>query len=153
GRRVAALTQTVDLLPTFFDAFGITPPLLHGHSLLPLARGKANHIRAYACAGLRTGDGVEWALRTPECYFLLPLLTPRRDQERGARGEQAAPGVSHPSPELYVKPDDRWEINNVYQHHLELAEHLERVLHGFVDATRQPGALRIPELGNLQAIS
>jgi hypothetical protein len=48
--------------------------------------------------------------------------------------------------ELYVKPDDRWEVNNVRQHHLELAERLEQTLRGFVEATRHPGPLRPPEL-------
>jgi arylsulfatase A-like enzyme len=145
GRRSGALTQTVDLLPTFFDAFEVTTPPLHGQSLLPLARGKANKIRAIACAGLQSGDRVEWALRSTEWYFLLPMLAPHPSPFASA--------FDQPRPELYVKPDDRWEINNVYQHHLELAEHLERVLRGFVEATRQPGSLQVPELGDLEAVS
>jgi arylsulfatase A-like enzyme len=134
GRRVSALTQTIDLLPTLLDAFGLPAPVLHGRSLLPLALGKAQQVRAYACAGLRWDDTVEWALRTPQWSFLLPVQRPPTEPPQ--------------RPQLYVKPDDRWEVNDVYQHHLELAEHLERVLRGFVEAARQPGPLRAPELGD-----
>jgi arylsulfatase A-like enzyme len=140
GRRVAALTQPVDLAPTLLDAFGLPPPPpAHGHSLLPLARGAVPQVRAYACAGLRVGDGLEWALRTPEWAFLLPL--------RPAAGEAPRP------PQLYVKPDDRWEVNNVVQHHLELAEHLEQTLRGFVEATRRPGRLEPPQLRAVEAVA
>jgi arylsulfatase A-like enzyme len=131
GRRVPALTQPVDLLPTLLDAFGLPPAPVHGHSLMPLLRGQCEPVRAYACAGLRVGDVVEDVLRTPAWGFLLP----------------AAPRP----PQLYVKPDDRWEVNNVVQHHLELAEHLERTLRGFVEATNRPGPLQPPELRDVEA--
>jgi arylsulfatase A-like enzyme len=137
GRRVPALTQPVDLLPTLLDAFGLPPAPVHGHSLLPLARGEREQVRPYACAGLRVGDAVEWALRTPEWGFLLPV-SPAQD---------GPPRV----PQLYVKPDDRWEVNNVVQHHLELAEHLEQTLRGFVEATRRPGPLQAPGLRDVEA--
>lgn len=132
GRRVFALTQSVDLLPTVFEAFGMPLPAAHGHSLLPLARGQGLPVRPYACTGLRAGDTVEWALRSPDWYFLLPV--------------SSAPSDPPLESELYVKPDDRWEVNNVRQHHLEFAEQLEQTLRGFVDATRRPGPLRPPEL-------
>src|SRR5262249_40666480 len=131
GRRVFALTQPVDLPPTLLESFGLPAPEVHGHSLLPLARGETEQVRAYACSGLRLGDAVEWALRTPEWGFLLPVR-PAPDPTR--------------RPQLYVKPDDRWEVNNVLQHHLELGEHLEQVLRGFVAATRRPGPVGGPGL-------
>jgi hypothetical protein len=70
---------------------------------------------------------MEWMLRTPEWSFLLPVQSPR-------------------PPQLFVKPDDRWEVNNVYQHHLEYAEGLERTLRAFVETTGRPGPLQIPDL-------
>jgi arylsulfatase A-like enzyme len=130
GRHVPALTQTVDVGPTVAEAFGVSLPGAHGHSLLPLARGEAEQVRAYACAGLRAGGAIEWALRTPEWGFLLPLAA-----EGEARG-----------PQLYVKPDDRWEVNNVVQHHLELSDRLEKTLRAFVRATEQAGPLEVPPL-------
>jgi arylsulfatase A-like enzyme len=136
GRRIAFLTQPVDLVPTLFEAFGLPSPEVHGRSLLPLARGQTGPLRAYACAGLRRDKEVEWALRTPDWAFLLPLAA-------------SPPG----RPQLYVKPEDRWEVNDVVQHHPDLAEKLEQTLRGFVEAARRPGPLQPPPLpdaeGNL----
>jgi arylsulfatase A-like enzyme len=132
GRRVAALTQTVDLVPTLADWFQAPLSGVHGHSLLPLARGEVESVRPYACAALQVGEAIEYALRSPEWAFLLPVKPRAEDEGR--------------SPQLYVKPDDRWEVNNVLQHHLELVEQLERTLSDFVTATCQPGALRVPPL-------
>jgi arylsulfatase A-like enzyme len=132
GRRIEALTQTVDLAPTLAEWFQAALPDAHGGSLLPMARGEAEGIRPYACSGLQVGDALEYALRTPEWAFLLPV---RSDAEDAGRSLQ-----------LYVKPDDRWEVNNVVQHHLELVEQLERTLRDFVTATAQPGPLQAPPL-------
>ncbi|HEY7155261.1 MAG TPA: hypothetical protein VH575_14965, partial [Gemmataceae bacterium] len=132
GRRVGALTQSVDLAAMLADWFQTPLPDAHGRSLLPLARGAIETIRPYACAGLQVGEAIEYALRTPEWAFLLPA---RSDADDGVR-----------SPRLYVKPEDRWEVNDVLQHHLDLAEQLERTLRDFVTASCQPGPLRAPSL-------
>jgi arylsulfatase A-like enzyme len=130
GRRVSALTQAVDLAPTLADWFGAPLADVHGHSLLPLARGEVEAIRPHACIGLQVGDAIEYAIRTPEWAFLLPAsplpLSERERSEGKANVER--------TPQLYVKPDDRWEVNNVLQHHLELAEQLEQTLRNFVTA-------------------
>jgi arylsulfatase A-like enzyme len=136
GRRLTALTQSVDLMPTLLDLFGVTLPQVHGHSLLPLLRGEVEEVRPYAVMGLSQADGVEWALRTLDWAYLLPLRTflgdpPRKEQ-------------------LFVKPDDRWEVNDVRQHHLELAEHAEQVLRTFAEAVRRPGPLTYPELRDVE---
>jgi arylsulfatase A-like enzyme len=121
GRRIAALTQAVDVAATLADWFRTPLGEIHGRSLMPLARGETESLRPFACVGLQVGENIEYALRTPEWAFLLPL-NPGSDAER--------------SPQLYVKPDDRWEVNNVLQHHLDLAEQLERTLRDFVTAMR-----------------
>ncbi|HJT77204.1 MAG TPA: sulfatase-like hydrolase/transferase [Gemmataceae bacterium] len=133
GRRIPALTQPVDLLPTLLAAFNLpVPAAAHGENLLPLARREKEAVRSYACSGLRSGDWCEWALRTPDWAFLLSVSAPPEEPPR--------------SPQLYGKPDDRWEVNNVVQHHLETADHLERVLRGFAEASRRPGPLAPPGL-------
>jgi arylsulfatase A-like enzyme len=129
GRRVPALTQPVDLMPTLLEAFGVPPPVVHGHSLWPLVRGKADRVRDYACSGLPYPTGWGWALHTPDWALRLP---PPADAPR--------------PPQLFVKPDDRWEVNDLRQHHLEWTERLEQTLHAFVQAARQPGPLRPPEM-------
>jgi arylsulfatase A-like enzyme len=121
GRRIAALTQAVDLAPTLADWFHVPLVEVHGRSLLPLVRGEIESIRPFACAALQVGESIEYALRTPEWAFLLPVKTGVDDADR--------------SPQLFVKPDDRCEVNNVLQHHLELAEQLERMLRDFVSAS------------------
>jgi arylsulfatase A-like enzyme len=137
GRRISALTQPIDLLPTLLEVFGLpVPPAIQGHSLWPLLRGQAEQVRAYACAGLRMGAATEYALRTPQWGFILP---------HGADADGPVRG-----PQLYVKPDDRWEVNNVLHHHQDLAEHLEQVLRGFVEASRRPGPLQPPELPDIE---
>jgi arylsulfatase A-like enzyme len=136
GRRVEALTQAVDLAATLADWFHAPLPDAHGHSLLPLIHGKMQTIRPYACAGLQIGDAIEYALRTPEWAFLLPQQTSADDTAR--------------TPRLYVKPDDRWEVNDVLQHHQELVEQLEKTLREFVTAACQPGPLRVPPLPELR---
>jgi len=89
--------------------------------LLPLVRGEIESIRPFACTALQVGESIEYALRTPEWAFLLPVKPGVDDADR--------------SPQLFVKPDDRCEVNNVLQHHLELAEQLERTLRDFVSAS------------------
>jgi arylsulfatase A-like enzyme len=138
GRRIAALTQPADLYATLLETFGLpVPETAHGRSLWPLLRGEAEQVRPYACAGWERGGAVEWALRTPAWGFLLPVLVPPGDRPR--------------EPHLYVKPDDRWEVNDVRQHHLELVDHLEGVLRGFVAAARRPGPLAAPALRDVEA--
>lgn len=132
GRRVEALTQAVDLAPTLADWFGLDLSGAHGHSLLPLARGEVETVRPYACVGLQIGAALEYALRTPQWSFLWPAHPHGEDEGR--------------SPRLYAKPDDRWEVNDLAQHHLEWVEQLERALGDFVTATAQPGPLRLPLL-------
>src|ERR1019366_8668905 len=104
GRRVAALTQAVDLAPTLAGVFEGELSSAQGRTLLPLVYGASEEIRPYVCSGARARDGTEWSLRTPEYALLLPA--------------QPDPGGAR----LYIKPDDAYEVNNVVQHHMELAE-------------------------------
>ena len=125
GRSIAALTQSVDLHATLLDAFGVQAPPNHGYSLLPLARTETEDMRAFACSFLKLGEREEWALRTSEWAFILPVAQAIDDPVRG--------------PQLYVKPEDRWEVNNVLQHHLDLGERLEAMLREFMAAPRRIG--------------
>lgn len=139
GRRVPAFTQSVDLLPTLFDAFGVALTPVHGDSLLPLANGQKDQIREYACSGIRVGDAVEWALRNPHWALLLPVSSLATD----------CPA----EPELYVKPDDHWEVNNVGHQNVRRTERLRQTLERFVEATRRAAPLRPPKLPDLEVES
>jgi arylsulfatase A-like enzyme len=136
GRRIGSLTQPVDFLPTFAEALAFSIPPTQGHSLLPLCHGDVESLRRYACSGLDIGEAVVWALRSPQWAF---LTSAHPSALAAGRGRQ-----------LFVKPDDHWEVNNVLQHHLELAEKLDQTLQAFVRATHHPGPLHIPALPELE---
>ena len=56
GRRVPALTQTIDLMPTLLDLHGEKPgPHVQGKSLLPLCHGSTQRIRDIALYGIFGG--------------------------------------------------------------------------------------------------
>jgi hypothetical protein len=114
GLRVGALTQSADLARTIGDFASPACGASKGSEALACAAGWSGAARPYACSHLQIGDSAEWALRTPEWAFLLPIRVPDGDATR--------------DPQLYAKPEDRWEVNDVRQHHLELADEFEQIL-------------------------
>ncbi|MBM3560643.1 MAG: sulfatase, partial [Alphaproteobacteria bacterium] len=72
GTRCTALTQTIDLMPTILDMYGVKPPAeVQGSSLLPLLAGTASSIRDAALYGshgaaLNITDGRYTYFRYPE---------------------------------------------------------------------------------------
>lgn len=95
--RVQGLAQLGDLLPTILNHFGLAPHHLAGRNLLSDADQGHSHV--LCCLddqrSLRT---THWSLRYHLPQSQAPLETVERDQI---------------VTELFVKPDDRWEINNV----------------------------------------
>lgn len=74
GKRIAALTQNIDLLPTLMDLYGIEQSVLrspiHGKSLLPLVRGEVDKVREAALYGyfgkeINVTDGHYTLMRAP----------------------------------------------------------------------------------------
>ncbi len=85
-------------------------------------------MRDYACLGM---DLAEFAIRTHLWHLILPIeIDP--DEPR--------------STELYRKPEDRWDQNNVIEQHPEVAEHLELALRRFVEAVGRDGLEVLPSL-------
>jgi arylsulfatase A-like enzyme len=125
GLRVDGLTQPVDLFTTFLEFLAITPPPSHSRSLWPLIRDEVNQIRLHAYSGIRSDFAVEWALRSRDWALVLPVASCPEDSSRQGQ--------------LYAKPEDRWEVNDVRQHHLELAEDMEKKLRDYAAESRQPG--------------
>jgi arylsulfatase A-like enzyme len=121
GRRVPALTQPPDLAATLLDLFGIGPPpgASPGFTLLPLAHGRAEKGRDVACSRLELGGAAEWAIRTDDWAFLLPVTSPPDDPPR--------------EPLLFAKPDDRWEVNDLRPRSVETADELEGQLKNAVE--------------------
>lgn len=133
GRHVQAFTQPADLAPTLLESFGVEPlpEDFHGESLLPLAHGKAESIRAFACSGLERNGAVGLAIRTDAWAMLSPVTQHSDDPPQ--------------EPQLFEKPDDRWEVNDLHARNIERADELEAMRQAFVAAAHRPGPLVLPD--------
>jgi len=107
GRRVAALTQPPNLAPTLRELYGLEKV---AGTLLPLARGEVASLHNHAVTKLENQGRSEVAIRTPEWALLLPKVVTEGDPPRSSM--------------LFVKPDDRWEVNDVTGQHAEVVEML-----------------------------
>jgi len=111
GHRVAGFTQPMDLAPTLRELFDLpivpAADVWTGHSLVSLARGGETLIRDHAVSAVRRADRTRWGYRSPGWYL---MLDDRPDRDR----------------RLFVKPDDRWEVNDVAMRNQELAEEMAR---------------------------
>jgi len=98
--RSQALVEPADVWATLLEWHNVAPPARPtAKSLMPLVRGDADSLRDRL---LVVGAG-EWGLRTPAWY------------------------LRHCGPdELYAKPDDRWEVNDVAQRCQELVDLLRQ---------------------------
>jgi arylsulfatase A-like enzyme len=114
GRRLLALTEPADVAATLCALCG--GAARSGHSLLPLLDGRAERVREGTVTRWSLAGAEEWAVRTDAAAYLLPMRQPPEDRAR--------------TPRWFVKPEDRWELNDVLQHHLEAAEEYERLLRG-----------------------
>ena len=94
--RSQSLVQPGDLAATLLELAGLEREKgSHSQSLLPLIRNDVTVPREFICL---SSEDDEQAFRTPAWYLRLP-----RPQTAGAVA----------APELYAKPDDRWEMNDV----------------------------------------
>ncbi|MCE9547618.1 MAG: sulfatase-like hydrolase/transferase [Planctomycetia bacterium] len=129
-RRTGALVQPADVFATLLDWFGVeeestgSSPPLGGASLLALAADPRQAIRdrAVTIGAVDSGAGSEWSIRTPAWYL-------RRSLSDNA--EQL---------ELYVKPDDRFEQNNVARRCGDMVERLAAAANDFLHAAQASGA-------------
>lgn len=115
GLRIGAITQPDDLTNALAAWAKSGVDDLGGASGLPgLIRGDIVEVRPHALSTWSVGGRSETALRTPEWALLVP----------GERHAEDPPRTV----QLYVKPDDRWEVNDIGDQELETVETLERTL-------------------------
>lgn len=114
GRRTAELTTPSDLMPTLLGLHGLPSDGIAGVSLAPYLAGGPAPSRPAVVTGLVLADASEWAVRTAAWAYLAPGLVPEDDDLRTAM--------------LFVKPDDRFEMNDVTTEHPDAAAELEAVL-------------------------
>jgi len=116
--RSQALVEPADLWATLLDWFSILSP--SGRSLLPVIRGDADRLRDRLIVVGRK----DRAIRTPVWYL------------RSAETD-----------ELFVKPDDRWEINDVADRCHDLAGTLRAALDQTCLALESGDLAGVPPLG------
>lgn len=137
--RTQQLAQTCDLAPTLADACGWLPaegPFSadwRRRSLLRVVRGEPGVLRDRAIA--LSAD--QRAIRTP-AWFL---------RESRSADDSAALGESQR--ELFVKPDDRWEANEVASRCGEVAALLSAEIDAFAAARQTSASAELPPLAEV----
>ena len=109
--RYRQLVQAVDLAPTLLDWFHVPLPTewTGGGSLLPVVRGQQDRLRD----SVPLGQGQEvWGIRTEDFYYVRRLL-------EGAT-------LAAEEGRLFLKPEDRWDVNDVAGRFPEVVADLER---------------------------
>ncbi len=120
GQRCAALVQTIDLAPTMCQALGVEPPEdLPGQSLMALLNDHESPWRDAAVYGM---DSETFAIRTRD--WLL-IEEPQPDDPDEPENDDEADSISR---QLFVKPEDRWEIHDVASMHSDIVEELSQHL-------------------------
>ncbi len=110
GERFDAFAQPPDLMPTLYDALGVTTDqLVQGTSVLPVLRGETEGIRDFAVTAWHER---QWAIRDQDWAFFLDVVV----------GEPNA---------LYDRRQDRAERHNLLGAHPDVAEALELKLRRF----------------------
>jgi len=122
--RTQTLVQPSDLWATLLDWWGIDekPPSPSGESLMPIIRGDAVDSVDRLCITAAQGR----AIRTPAWYLR-------------TGGET----------ELFAKPDDRWEVNNVADRCQEVVECLEDALLQYEQTVRAGRIRDLPPLSEV----
>lgn len=130
GRRVQQFTQPPDLIHAIAAFFGGKSK--NESRLLSLAHGMASQPRDFITIGAGAPQQ-DWAIRTNQWYFVL----------RNAG--------KLPRTQLFVKPEDRYEVNNVASQHVAVAEHLELALRRVLAGDGIEAELRADVLNVLQS--
>jgi len=100
GNRIAGFTQPADVAGLIRE---VALPV--GSRLIEDRFHRDRAFTTFECHGAK-----EIAIRTADWTFLLPLKVNQNNPPR--------------QPLLFIRPDDRWEVNDVLSQHAESAEHL-----------------------------
>ncbi len=111
GSRRQALTQSVDIAPTLTDWLGVETDYCHleGQSLLPVIHGQVSSIREHAFLGAGTSHSV----RSGDFCLIRDASVP---------------------PQLFLKPEDRYEQADAAREYPDVVEEFESLLDEFLAA-------------------
>lgn len=138
GVRTQALVQPIDLGPTLLDWLGLDAPSQEnqlgggwGKSLMPLVRGEVSSVHDRVCM---FANRHERAIRVPEWHMRVSV--------------SSTTGMPNPieTTELYSKPDDRWEVNEISKFFPDEIESLRDALDQYSQASQSPRPVDFPPL-------
>lgn len=123
--RSQGLVHPADIWATLLDSFGLTdlPSTPAAASMIPLVSEETEMLRDRLCV---VGDDRRRAIRTPAWYL--------RDGE---------------TPELFAKPDDRWEVNDVANRCGDVVERLRSAFDAYRDALSSGRLAELPPLDDI----
>lgn len=139
-KRVNALCQAADIMPTVLELCGITPPPTTGKSWVPLIEGRADthHDVVYTTCHSGSGPG-----RVDYLPSLITVTTPTHT---------AIYGPALHSPELYDRTTDPEQLSNIASQHPALVATLRDGLVAFMES-RGADADYVRTYGRGEAIS
>jgi len=122
--RSPALVEPADLWATLLDWWRVegVPAAPTARSVMPIVRQECDALRDRLCVVA----GAQRAIHTPAWYLR-----------------------SGDVPELFAKPDDRWEVNNVTSRCQEAVEGLQEALRQYEQALVAGTAIELPPLGDV----
>lgn len=143
-QRSQALVQPPDLFATLVDWLALSGDTasVTGRSLLPLISGERGTLRDRACATV----GNERAIRTPAWFMRQPA-----ERYEGRSLPQEPRHTTGQQCELFVKPDDRWEVNEVSVRCQDLVEELSAAISQFEQAAQSLPLAELPPLSHVLA--
>ncbi|HEX28460.1 TPA: sulfatase [Candidatus Poribacteria bacterium] len=149
GKRIKALVQSIDLMPTILDFMEVEiPPTVQGYSLKPLIEGKANKVRDVAIAsptlssrGIKVPHPTNRATITDGEWML--IYGSQVEKVEGAEMTEMVDSIKRRvaaieekplAPELYYLPEDPGCERNLFEEnhdkakeiHAQFVEFLER---------------------------
>ena len=149
GKRIKALIQSIDLMPTILDFMEVEiPPTVQGYSLKPLIEGKANKVRDVAIAsptlssrGIKVPHPTNRATITDGEWML--IYGSQVEKVEGAEMTEMVDSIKRRvaaieekplAPELYYLPEDPGCERNLFEEnhdkakeiHAQFVEFLER---------------------------
>ena len=126
------LVQHVDLPQSLLDWFGCTSNRMEGQSLLPALRNEPSFQRDYVCCSTTTHRGI----RSRD----FALVVPREADSNASDADALGPG------QLYVKPDDYWEVTDLQAQYPLSAQQLAETLQAYESACGTPPPANLPRI-------
>ena len=152
--RTQAFVQPPDLYATLAEWCGLPgkerSSFGAGRSLMPLVDGSSETVRDRACAIMLPN---ERAIATPAWYLLVGVPPLGGRPAGGPRGHPAPPPEggtpTDPRCELFVKPDDRFEVNEVADLCPDCVAQLQEAFAQFQQSCESPDPVPPPPLAEV----